>query len=242
MRPKLKPPGTDRLKLKCDVVLSTSGFKFNLRRYTLAAAFCLMVYSEAKLTLLRHSKRPPPYDAAMADIFVGIMPWASVFKICIAGWMLSYTGVPTYIYQITILDDLLAPTGKDTGVPSGDQFNLNERLDRGNAAVSVVVLFFMVVAYVVYRNWMAIRHAVKVGRCSLNLCKPCLQHLELSALKLKYDEALSSFALKFKLRRYMANLFPDLNIIGSDEFSMTPDLSIARSDQILKVGWCRLTL
>ena len=47
----------------------------------LAAAFCLMVYSEAKLTLLRHSKRPPPYDSAMADIFVGIMPWASVFKV-----------------------------------------------------------------------------------------------------------------------------------------------------------------
>ena len=38
--------------------------------------------------------------------------------------MLSYTGVPTYMYQITILDDLLAPTGTDTGVPSGDQFNL----------------------------------------------------------------------------------------------------------------------
>ena len=33
--PKLKPPGTKRLKLKCDVLLSTSAFKFNLRRYTM---------------------------------------------------------------------------------------------------------------------------------------------------------------------------------------------------------------
>ena len=33
MKPKLKPPGTKRLKLKCDILLSTSAFKFNLRRY-----------------------------------------------------------------------------------------------------------------------------------------------------------------------------------------------------------------
>jgi hypothetical protein len=32
-KPKLKPPGTKRLKLDCDVLLSTSGFRFNLRRY-----------------------------------------------------------------------------------------------------------------------------------------------------------------------------------------------------------------
>ena len=36
MKPKLKPPGTRRLKLKCDILLSTSGFNFNLRRYTAA--------------------------------------------------------------------------------------------------------------------------------------------------------------------------------------------------------------
>ena len=34
MKPKLKPPGTERLKLKCDTLLSTSAVKFNLRRYT----------------------------------------------------------------------------------------------------------------------------------------------------------------------------------------------------------------
>jgi hypothetical protein len=33
MKLKLKLPGTRRLKLKCDILLSTSAFKFNLRRY-----------------------------------------------------------------------------------------------------------------------------------------------------------------------------------------------------------------
>ena len=32
-KPKFKLPGTKRLKLKCDILLSTSAFKFNLRRY-----------------------------------------------------------------------------------------------------------------------------------------------------------------------------------------------------------------
>ena len=34
IKPKLNPPGTKRLKLKCDVLLSTFAFKFNSRRYT----------------------------------------------------------------------------------------------------------------------------------------------------------------------------------------------------------------
>jgi hypothetical protein len=34
IKPKLKPPGTKRLKLKIDVLLSTSAFKFNPRRYS----------------------------------------------------------------------------------------------------------------------------------------------------------------------------------------------------------------
>jgi len=37
IRPKLKPPGTEGLKVKCDILLSTSAFKFNLRRYTLVS-------------------------------------------------------------------------------------------------------------------------------------------------------------------------------------------------------------
>ena len=33
MKPKLKPPGTKRLKPKCDILLSTSAFNLNSRRY-----------------------------------------------------------------------------------------------------------------------------------------------------------------------------------------------------------------
>jgi hypothetical protein len=34
IKPKLKSPGTKHLKLKCDILLSTSAFKFKLRRYS----------------------------------------------------------------------------------------------------------------------------------------------------------------------------------------------------------------
>jgi hypothetical protein len=34
MKAELKPPGTKLLKLKYDILLSTSAFKFNLRRYS----------------------------------------------------------------------------------------------------------------------------------------------------------------------------------------------------------------
>jgi len=33
MKPMLKPPGSKRLNLKCDTLLSTSAFNLNLRRY-----------------------------------------------------------------------------------------------------------------------------------------------------------------------------------------------------------------
>ena len=36
IKPKLKLPGTKRLKLKCDTPLSDFAFRFQLRRYTLA--------------------------------------------------------------------------------------------------------------------------------------------------------------------------------------------------------------
>jgi len=36
MKPKLKLPGTQRLKLKCDDPLSIFAFKFNFRRFTTA--------------------------------------------------------------------------------------------------------------------------------------------------------------------------------------------------------------
>jgi hypothetical protein len=36
IKPKLKPPGTERLKLMCDIRHSSSAFKFNLHRYNKA--------------------------------------------------------------------------------------------------------------------------------------------------------------------------------------------------------------
>jgi hypothetical protein len=38
MKPILKPPGTEHLKLECDIPPSTFGFKFNLCRYSMASA------------------------------------------------------------------------------------------------------------------------------------------------------------------------------------------------------------
>jgi hypothetical protein len=34
IKPMLKAPGTKHLKLKCDILLSISAFKFDLRRYS----------------------------------------------------------------------------------------------------------------------------------------------------------------------------------------------------------------
>ena len=39
IKPTLKPNGTKRLKLQCDILPSTSVFNFNLRRYTKAMQF-----------------------------------------------------------------------------------------------------------------------------------------------------------------------------------------------------------
>jgi hypothetical protein len=39
MQPKLKPPGTKRFKVSGDILLSTSAFKVNLRRYNPGTAF-----------------------------------------------------------------------------------------------------------------------------------------------------------------------------------------------------------
>ena len=36
IKPKLKPPGTKRLKLNCNVLLSSFAFEFNLRRFNKA--------------------------------------------------------------------------------------------------------------------------------------------------------------------------------------------------------------
>ena len=46
IKPTLKAPGTRLLKLKCDILVSTSAFKFNLRRYNKPGADdVVVVYS-----------------------------------------------------------------------------------------------------------------------------------------------------------------------------------------------------
>jgi hypothetical protein len=57
MTPKLKSPGTKRLKVKCGILLSNSAFKFNLRRYIMAHkagpdAYCSPRYRHAFQTLV----------------------------------------------------------------------------------------------------------------------------------------------------------------------------------------------
>ena len=53
---KLKPPGTKRLKLNCDILLSTFAFKFILRRYT-----------EAYVAAIRVQSRVPASDTSSMD-------------------------------------------------------------------------------------------------------------------------------------------------------------------------------
>jgi len=50
MKPKLKPPGSKRLKLRCVVPLAKFAFKFNLRRYSVG---CVPVVRRCRLTLSR---------------------------------------------------------------------------------------------------------------------------------------------------------------------------------------------
>jgi len=49
MQPKLKPPGTKRLKLQSDGLVSKFGFKFNLGRYNMVV-HCAEVW-RCRLTL-----------------------------------------------------------------------------------------------------------------------------------------------------------------------------------------------
>jgi hypothetical protein len=54
VKPVLKAPGTQRLKLELEKLLSNFGFKFNLRRYTPAALGDTPAAAAAALPRLRH--------------------------------------------------------------------------------------------------------------------------------------------------------------------------------------------
>ena len=62
MKPKLKPPGTKCLKLKCDIPLSTSAFKFNLRRYIKGwANLAMRAYPEVQVDTCHSYQIHQPY-------------------------------------------------------------------------------------------------------------------------------------------------------------------------------------
>jgi len=55
-KPKLKPPGTKRLKLKRDIMRSTSAFIFNLRRYNVELYYKRNIFA-AKVQSTFHKVR-----------------------------------------------------------------------------------------------------------------------------------------------------------------------------------------
>jgi len=60
IKPSLKPPGTERLKMKCDVLLSTVAFKFNLRRYSSGAPYAPPQPAAAAANRPPRAPPPPP--------------------------------------------------------------------------------------------------------------------------------------------------------------------------------------
>jgi len=58
VKPRLKPLGTERLKLNCGILLSTSAFNCNLRQHTVAvtAAGGLMSWGAAEFGQLGHGQ------------------------------------------------------------------------------------------------------------------------------------------------------------------------------------------
>ena len=66
IKPKLKPPGSKLLKLKCDVLPSNFAFKFNLRRYN-QVSICNTDGADVEqrygqgLTLVHSSAQPKPF-------------------------------------------------------------------------------------------------------------------------------------------------------------------------------------
>jgi hypothetical protein len=63
MKLKLKPPGTNRLKLKCDGLLSSFGFKFNLRHCGQGSAQGSMV---GRVGLATAAGDPSPFSFSFA--------------------------------------------------------------------------------------------------------------------------------------------------------------------------------
>jgi hypothetical protein len=64
IKPTLTPTGTKRLKLKCDVLVATSAFKFNLRRYNMVLTFATPAGVAATQTGAPYLEWAPPRRVA----------------------------------------------------------------------------------------------------------------------------------------------------------------------------------
>ena len=74
IKPMLKPPGTKRLKLNCDVLLSTSAFKINLRRYTLGLGGGLPTVATDTTPDIPHSTAELPVRVLVIGLRCGTVP------------------------------------------------------------------------------------------------------------------------------------------------------------------------
>jgi len=67
--PRLKPPGTKRLKLNCDMLLLTSAFKFDLRRYTEVALRTAVCQAGSDCSpIVYRCTRAHPFRAPMDEV------------------------------------------------------------------------------------------------------------------------------------------------------------------------------
>ena len=78
-KPALKAPGTKRLKLKCDILLSTSAFKTNLRRYSMCCTGVLYFTDDGNFNsrLKQYCNSEPADVEAFGTVYKGspIHPW-----------------------------------------------------------------------------------------------------------------------------------------------------------------------
>ena len=65
MTPKSKAPGTKRLKLCYDIVLSSSALKFNLRRYTLEVRGAFFTLFSGELKILGRAVQVDPMKPSL---------------------------------------------------------------------------------------------------------------------------------------------------------------------------------
>jgi len=70
-KPTLKAPGTKRLNLTCNKLLSSLAFKFNLRRYILAEQAGDVTSLKEKADLLQRAVGVEPREVALEGCFIG---------------------------------------------------------------------------------------------------------------------------------------------------------------------------